>query len=89
MSKLLLPILLLTSYLVGCSGESNTSEKKSVPLDQIAVLMARAKAIHASALTLDAHADIEIPGKPSSYVGNDGLSKVAPKKCALEAWMRW
>ena len=56
------------------------AEKTSTPSDQDAALMARAKAIHASALTLDAHADIEIPGKPSSYVGSDGLSKVAPKK---------
>ncbi|MDA7601066.1 dipeptidase [Gammaproteobacteria bacterium] len=55
-------------------------EKTSAPSDQEAALMVRAKAIHASALTLDAHADIEIPGKPSSYVGSDGLSKVAPQK---------
>ena len=80
MSKLLLPVLFLTSYLVGCSGESNMEEKTSAPSDQEAALMIRAKAIHASALTLDAHADIEIPGKPSSYVGSDGLSKVAPQK---------
>ena len=56
------------------------NEKTSAPSDQEAALMTRAKAIHASALTLDAHADIEIPGKPSSYVGSDGLSKVAPQK---------
>ena len=80
MSKLLLPVLFLTSCLVGCSGESNMEEKTSAPSDQEAALMIRAKAIHASALTLDAHADIEIPGKPSSYVGSDGLSKVAPQK---------
>ena len=80
MSKLLLPVLFLTSCLVGCSGESNMEEKTSAPSDQEAALMVRAKAIHTSALTLDAHADIEIPGKPSSYVGSDGLSKVAPQK---------
>ena len=80
MSKLLLPLLFLTSCLVGCSGESNMEEKTSAPSDQEAALMVRAKAIHASALTLDAHADIEIPGKPSNYVGSDGLSKVAPQK---------
>ena len=80
MSKLLLPVLFLTSCLVGCSGESNMEEKTSAPSDEKAPLMVRAKAIHASALTLDAHADIEIPGKPSSYVGSDGLSKVAPQK---------
>ncbi|MDG1907858.1 MAG: hypothetical protein P8I81_03215, partial [Pseudomonadales bacterium] len=39
-----------------------------------------AKEIHAKALVLDAHADIEIPGKESTYVGKDGLSKVEPDK---------
>ena len=39
-----------------------------------------ARAVHARVVTLDAHADIEIPGKPSMYVGADGLSKVSPKK---------
>ena len=39
-----------------------------------------ARAVHGQVFTLDAHADIEIPGKPSMYVGADGLSKVSPKK---------
>ena len=43
-------------------------------------LLERARDIHGQSLTLDAHADIEIPGKPSMYVGPDGLSKVAPQK---------
>ena len=72
MPRLLVPLLLLVASLVSCSGESN--------IDQDAALIARAQAIHTSALTLDAHADIEIPGKPSSYAGSDGLSKVAPAK---------
>ena len=72
MPRLLVPLLLLVASLVGCSGESN--------IDQDAALIARAQAIHTSALTLDAHADIEIPGKPSSYAGRDGLSTVAPAK---------
>jgi len=70
-----LSILFLASCLVGCNGEPNKAEQ-TVSSD----LIAKAKAIHASALTLDAHADIEIPGKPSSYVGSDGLSKVEPNK---------
>ena len=65
MPRLLVPLLLLVTSLVGCSGESN--------IDQDAALIERAQAIHTSALTLDAHADIEIPGKPSSYTGSDGL----------------
>ena len=72
MPRLLVPLLLLVTSLVGCSGELN--------IDQDDALIARAQAIHTSALTLDAHADIEIPGKPSSYAGSDGLSKVAPAK---------
>ena len=32
-----------------------------------------AEVIHAHALVLDAHADIEIPGKESRYVGADVL----------------
>ncbi len=36
--------------------------------------------IHKKALVLDAHADIEIPGKESRYAGADGLSQVAPFK---------
>jgi membrane dipeptidase len=39
-----------------------------------------AEAIHKKALVLDAHADIEIPGKESRYAGADGLSQVAPTK---------
>ena len=43
-------------------------------------LLAEARAIHQRVLTFDAHADIEIPGKPSMYVGANGLSKVAFEK---------
>ena len=39
-----------------------------------------AQSIHRDAITIDAHADIELPGQPSSYVGYDGLSKVSPAK---------
>jgi membrane dipeptidase len=39
-----------------------------------------AREIHSQALVLDAHADIEIPDKPSRYAGADGLSRVAPDK---------
>ena len=36
--------------------------------------------IHKNALVLDAHADIEIPGKEDRYAGADGKSKVEPSK---------
>ena len=67
------------SLLAGCSNPTanNTTEQKG---DEAGAFLVEAKAIHAAALTLDAHADIEIPGKPSAYVGADGLSKVAPEK---------
>jgi membrane dipeptidase len=80
MSRLLVPLLFLILSQVGCSVESEIEATAAAPTDQNATLMAKAQAIHASALTLDAHADIEIPGKPSMYVGSDGLSKVAPAK---------
>lgn len=41
-----------------------------------------AKRIHADAMVIDAHADIEVPGKESPYVGPDGRSRVAPDKMA-------
>jgi membrane dipeptidase len=43
-------------------------------------MMSDAQSIHRDAITIDAHADIELPGQPSSYVGSDGLSKVSPEK---------
>ena len=36
--------------------------------------------VHGDAMVIDAHADIEVPGKESPYVGPDGRSKVAPDK---------
>jgi len=76
MPRLLVPLLIFIISQVGCSLES----KIEGSTDQNANLMAQAQAIHTSALTIDAHADIEIPGKPSMYVGSDGLSKVSPQK---------
>ena len=42
--------------------------------------MSDAQSNHRDAITIDAHADIELPGQLSSYVGSDGLSKVSPEK---------
>ena len=42
--------------------------------------LVRAKRIHANSIVIDAHADIEISGRESAYVGADGRSKVAPDK---------
>ena len=76
MPRLLVPLLTLIISQVGCSLES----KIKATTHQNVTLLAQAQAIHISALTIDAHADIEIPGKPSMYVGSDGLSKVSPQK---------
>jgi membrane dipeptidase len=74
---MLLTVTLLT--MVACakpaddaSGSGRVADEVSAPLD--------VEAIHKRALVLDAHADIEIPGKESRYVGADGLSQVAPEK---------
>jgi membrane dipeptidase len=41
-----------------------------------------ADSVHANAMVIDAHADIEVPGKASPYVGPDGRCRVAPDKMA-------
>lgn len=73
--------LCLACFASACSKQENTPDIQpsiapgpSQGLD--------AQEIHANALVIDAHADIEIPGKYSRYVGEDGLSKVAPDKMA-------
>ena len=80
MPKLLATLLLITLSQVGCNVESTSEGAAAAPEDKSTTLITQAKAVHASALTIDAHADIEIPGKPSMYVGADGLSRVAPAK---------
>ncbi|MBT3620926.1 MAG: dipeptidase [Porticoccaceae bacterium] len=79
MRKLSLLSLLIVSQFA-LSVEPTVATKIALSADEHAALVAQAQAIHASALTIDAHADIEISGKPSMYVGSDGLSKVAPQK---------
>ncbi|MDP4911720.1 MAG: dipeptidase [Pseudomonadales bacterium] len=74
--SLLVSAALLT--LAACGPAS--TEPSNVDLANVDATAITAEAIHAHALVLDAHADIEIPGKESRYVGTDGLSKVAPDK---------
>lgn len=64
---------------IAWAGLAGAVDTRSDPLSD-PTLLAEAKALHKRILTFDAHADIEIPGKPSMYVGADGLSKVAPEK---------
>ncbi len=66
--------LLLTTGLLGCSqGAPEPAEAEVSSSPDVA-------SIHKAALVLDAHADIEIPGKESRYAGDDGESQVAPEK---------
>lgn len=62
--------LLVFSVLTACSSSTGIAPQTS---DDVSL-------IHEQALVIDAHADIEIPGNYSAYVGDDGLSQVAPAK---------
>lgn len=67
------------ALLSGCARPP--AESAAAPaVDQQAPAADDARAIHAAALVLDAHADIEFPGDPSRYAGPDGVSRVAPEK---------
>ena len=61
------------------SGFAAVASTHSEPLSDVQLLR-KAQTLHEQILTFDAHADIEIAGKPSMYVGADGLSKVAVDK---------
>ncbi len=65
-----IPVLLAFTLLNACSIGAGVVPDASLDVSLI----------HKQALVLDAHADIEIPGKYSPYVGDDGLSQVAPEK---------
>ena len=79
-TTLLSAIVLTMGLLAGCSDKGSTPETSATTSDDAKISLAQAQAIHKAALTVDAHADIELPGAPSAYVGEDGLSKVAPDK---------
>ncbi len=50
------------------------------PVLSDAEIVAKAVAIHADAVVIDAHADIVIPSTSLSYLGEGGVSKVSPEK---------
>ena len=69
------------SLLVGSLTLVACTEHMPDAMEPLAVaLKPSAQEIHRRALVLDAHADIEVPGKESRYVGADGRSQVAPDK---------
>ena len=69
----------LTAIVAAACGDPS-GEPSPAPAEDETALLERADEIHRAALVLDAHADIEIPGSPSRYVGPDGRSRVAPDK---------
>ena len=73
-------LLLLTAAITTLVACAKPAEPVSVPKVVETKLAPTAQEIHNKALVLDAHADIEIPGKEDRYAGADGLSKVAPFK---------
>lgn len=72
-------LALVIAALAACSQPKEVSPEK----EQTGVKAepsVSVESIHKAALVVDTHADIEIPGKESRYVGADGLSKVSPEK---------
>ena len=63
---------------LGLGSVTTTAETRELTSEQ--QYLKNARALHQRLFTFDAHADIEIPGKPSMYVGADGLSRVAVAK---------
>jgi membrane dipeptidase len=88
-TKIVIPLVLAAVMLSGCSPASEDLAVTADVMPTEAALSdareqtARAKRIHETALVLDAHADIEIPGKASRYAGVDGLSNVSPEKMKI------
>jgi membrane dipeptidase len=73
--------LLATSILFSAACNQDTENAPMAdPAPPASATPADPSAIHDQALVLDAHADIELPGHESRYVGEDGLSQVAPAK---------
>ena len=75
-------LLVLIGVLSACTlhAPGNAPEITSATIPATTLAQDAATRIHDMALVLDAHTDIEIPGKESRYVGADGRSKVAVDK---------
>jgi len=81
LNPLMLVIMIATGgTLSSCADPGSQQAEPLRAADSESTVLDRARAIHEAALVLDAHADIELPGKPSRYAGEDGVSKVAPAK---------
>ncbi|GAB5483396.1 MAG: pyoverdine-tailoring dipeptidase-like protein PvdM [Parasphingorhabdus sp.] len=80
------PVLRGTMFFVSavllsaCAAAQTESATASAAPEIEAALVERAREIHQQSLVLDAHADIVLPSTSKTYLGADGLSKVAPAK---------
>ena len=90
--KFIILLVLASVWLTACSpaAEEQTVTTDVMPAQNPLTVApnaleqnANARRIHETALVLDAHADIEIPGKASRYAGPDGLSNVSPEKMKI------
>ena len=72
-------VLVLLAGLSACSENVETPPTQPVPAAP-ADTQAAVQRIHDQVLVLDAHADIEIPGKPSRYADENGVSRVSPER---------
>lgn len=77
--------VLLALLLSACAPQAETTSTATAPdaaaPDAVSeVATPDPAAVHARALVLDAHADVELPEAPSRYAGEDGVSRVAPAK---------
>ncbi len=77
MTRTYFTFLLSFLLLAACSEPAEETGHEAKP-ETMAVYLP--EVVHQQALVLDAHADIEIPGKESRYAGADGKSKVEPSK---------
>ncbi len=72
--------LLAATLLSACAANQVGTEATPKVPETEATLVERSKEIHRQSLVLDAHADIVLPSTSKTYLGADGLSKVAPAK---------
>ncbi len=73
-------VLLAATLLSACAANQLGTEATPKVPETEAALVERSKEIHRQSLVLDAHADIVLPSTSKTYLGADGLSKVAAAK---------
>ena len=73
-------IVLSIVALGGCAGTAEQTSPPVVESQASAPSFADVAEVHDLALVIDAHADIEIPGKISRYAAPDGTSDVSPAR---------